>query len=208
MDLRRHDAREEAAQWLAKLERGLREGEGALLRNWLKHSVNRVSIVEIARRSSGPEILALLAELFPIGVSALTHKPGRGFLVVLVSAIAAACVVVLGAVMLNDQRHWSHFAASWSASQDANGKPHPPLAKGAYSTLVGQQREVVLPDGSTVELNTDTSMVVTYSLRERDISLSHGEAVFRRRGWVTLVSVSTSVPGTPMVFWICCAGNT
>jgi hypothetical protein len=30
MDLKRHVAREEAAQWIAKLDRGLRRGEGAL----------------------------------------------------------------------------------------------------------------------------------------------------------------------------------
>jgi transmembrane sensor len=179
MDLKRHAAREEAAQWLAKLERGLRQGEGALFRKWLKRSVNRISILEIARRSSGPEVLALLAELFPIGVNAITRKPGRGSLAVLVSAAAAAGVVILGTVMLDDQSHWSRFAASWSSSHDPKGEPHPPLAKGAYSTLVGQQREVFLPDGSTIELNTDTSLIVTYSLRERDIALPHGEASFR-----------------------------
>jgi transmembrane sensor len=179
MDLKRHAAREEAAQWLAKLDRGLRQGEGVLLRKWLQRSVNRSSILEIARRASGPEVLALLAELFPIGVSARPHEARRGSLAVLASAAAAAGLVMLGAVMLSDQRHWSHFAASWSTTHYPNGKPHPPLAKGAYSTAVGQQQEVLLPDGSTIKLNTATSLIVTYSLRERDVSLPYGEASFR-----------------------------
>jgi len=51
MDLKRHSAREEAAQWLAKLDRGLRQGEGVLLRKWLKHSVNRTSILSDAQLS-------------------------------------------------------------------------------------------------------------------------------------------------------------
>jgi transmembrane sensor len=179
MDLKRHAAREEAAQWLAKLDRGLRQSEGALLRKWLEHSVNRISILEIARRSSGPEVLALLAELFPIGVNAMTRKARRGSLAILAAGSAAAGLVILGATFLNDQRHWSRFAAAWSTSRDLNAEPHPPLAKGAYSTPVGQQQEVLLPDGSTIKLNTDTSLVVTYSLRERDISLPYGEASFR-----------------------------
>src|SRR6266704_4475157 len=98
MDLKRHAAREEAAQWLAKLDRGLRQSEGALLRKWLKHSVNRISILEIARRSSGPEVLALLAELFPIGVNAMTRKARRGSLAILAAGSAAAGLVILGAV--------------------------------------------------------------------------------------------------------------
>ena len=179
MDLKRHAAREEAAQWVAKLERGLRQGEGVLLRKWLKDSDNRIAIIEIARRASGPEVLALLAELVPIGVNALTRKTQRGSLVVLFSAVAAASVVILGAVMLDDQRYWSRLASSLSTSPVSNGEHRPPLAKGAYSTLVGQQREVALPDGSTIKLNTDTSLTVTYSLREREISLPHGEASFR-----------------------------
>jgi transmembrane sensor len=180
MDLKRHVAREEAAQWIAKLDRGLRRGEGALLRRWLRNSVNRSSILEIARRSSGPEVLALLAELIPIGFNAVTHKDSRGSLAILVSAAAAAGLVILGAIVLNDHSHWSRLAASLSTTHDSNGAaPHPPLVKSAYSTVVGQQQRILLPDGSTIELNTDTSLVVTYSLRERDIWLPRGEASFR-----------------------------
>jgi transmembrane sensor len=180
MDLKRHAAREEAAQWTAKLDRGLRQGEGALLRRWLRNSVNRSSILEIARRSSGPEVLALLAELIPVGFNAVTHKDRRGSLAILVSTAAAAGLVILGAIVLNDQGHWSRLAASLSTTHESSGAaPHPPLAKGAYSTVVGQQQQILLPDGSTIELNTDTSLVVTYSLHERDIWLPRGEASFR-----------------------------
>ena len=179
MDLKRHAAREEAAQWVAKLDRGLRQGEGVLFREWLKHSVNRSSILEIARRSCGPEVLALLAELFPIGVNSTPREARRGSLVVLTAALAAAGVVILGALLLNDQRHWSRFAASLSTTHSADGAlHHPPLAKGAYSTAVGQQQEIRLPDGSTIKLNTATRLVVTYSLREREVSLPYGEASF------------------------------
>jgi transmembrane sensor len=180
MDLKRHAAREQAAQWIAKLDRGLRPGEGTVFRKWLRRSVNRTSILEIARRSSGPEVLALLAELFPIGINADTRKNRRGSAVMLASGAAAVGVVIFGALMLNDQSHWARFAASWTSTHNSAGAiPHPPLAKGEYSTAIGQQQRIQLPDGSALELNTDTSVVVTYSLRERDISLQHGEVSFR-----------------------------
>lgn len=47
-----------------------------------------------------------------------------------------------------------------------------------YRTEVGQQMSFTLPDRSTVELNTDTELVVTYSDRARTIELRRGEAFF------------------------------
>jgi transmembrane sensor len=179
MDLEHYTAREEAAQWLARVDRGLRQHEGVTLRDWLKHPVNRSAIVDVARSWHGPEVIALLAELFPITAQAMARTTRRGSANILVAATAAVCVVLLGTWMLNDQRHWSRFAASWSASHDSQSASHLPLLKEAYATVVGQQREIVLPDRSTITLNTDTSVVVTYSLRERDVLLPHGEASFR-----------------------------
>jgi transmembrane sensor len=47
-----------------------------------------------------------------------------------------------------------------------------------FTTLVGEQRTVTLSDGSTITLNTDTSLEVTYSERERRIGLRQGQAFF------------------------------
>lgn len=47
-----------------------------------------------------------------------------------------------------------------------------------YSTGTGEQRRVVLPDGSTVELNTRTTIEVVYSSAERKVILIEGEAYF------------------------------
>jgi transmembrane sensor len=94
------------------------------------------------------------------------------------AAAAAIGIVIVGAVVLNDQRHWSHLAASLSASHPADGARLPPLAKGAYLTVIGQSQEVRLPDGSLIKLNTDTSLAVTYSPQDREIWLPYGEASF------------------------------
>ena len=48
----------------------------------------------------------------------------------------------------------------------------------AYTTAVGEQRTVVLPDGSTVLLNTDSDVRVELSRHLRRVALARGEALF------------------------------
>jgi len=47
-----------------------------------------------------------------------------------------------------------------------------------YSTGVGEQRTIVLPDQSQMTLNTDTQVRVSYTKALRSISLERGEATF------------------------------
>lgn len=47
-----------------------------------------------------------------------------------------------------------------------------------YETAKGAQQQIVLADGSTVTLNTDTKLTVEFSRRERSIRLDQGEAWF------------------------------
>ena len=52
------------------------------------------------------------------------------------------------------------------------------LARPGYSTGIGEQRLVVLPDGSRMRLNTDSRVRVIFSRSERRILLARGEAFF------------------------------
>ncbi|HUF07961.1 MAG TPA: FecR domain-containing protein [Rhodothermales bacterium] len=47
-----------------------------------------------------------------------------------------------------------------------------------YRTDLGERRTVTLADGSTVELNTDTELLVEYTDERRRISMARGEAFF------------------------------
>ncbi|WP_345548764.1 FecR family protein [Microbulbifer aestuariivivens] len=47
-----------------------------------------------------------------------------------------------------------------------------------YTTAVGETRTVTLPDGSIIQLNTNTELVVSYSREERHTQLVRGEAFF------------------------------
>jgi transmembrane sensor len=71
-------------------------------------------------------------------------------------ALAASVLVVVGA----GTAAYLHFAA-----------PH-------YETHVGEQRDVILTDGSRITLNTNTSLTVRYSKARRYIELQRGEALF------------------------------
>jgi transmembrane sensor len=52
------------------------------------------------------------------------------------------------------------------------------IAFPTYSTRVGEQRLVVLRDGSRVRLNTDSKLQVRFGLQERRVILAKGEAFF------------------------------
>lgn len=47
-----------------------------------------------------------------------------------------------------------------------------------FATVTGEQRRVALPDGSIIELNTQSHVRVAYTEKMRDIELIDGEAVF------------------------------
>ena len=48
-----------------------------------------------------------------------------------------------------------------------------------YATTIGEQRSLTLTDGSTVELNSRSKMVVRYSAQGRNVELLQGQALFR-----------------------------
>lgn len=48
-----------------------------------------------------------------------------------------------------------------------------------YTTKVGEQRQIALPDGSEVNLNTDSVIHILYSNHERRLILDKGEAYFK-----------------------------
>ena len=47
-----------------------------------------------------------------------------------------------------------------------------------YETKIGEQRDVVLADGSSITLNTNTAVTVRYTRSARHVELTRGEAVF------------------------------
>src|ERR1700744_3621899 len=57
----------QAAIWLARIERGLEPHEGERLREWLQQPAHRDAIVTSAKLYHGPDVVAVLAALVPVG---------------------------------------------------------------------------------------------------------------------------------------------
>lgn len=55
---------------------------------------------------------------------------------------------------------------------------NPELSSQTYATNVGEQKNIVLKDGSTASLNTGTRLSFTERLRSREVNLITGEALF------------------------------
>ncbi len=53
------------------------------------------------------------------------------------------------------------------------------ITKNTYSTDLGEQRSIVLADGSVIDLNSRSQVRVRYTERERDVDLLEGQALFR-----------------------------
>jgi transmembrane sensor len=100
-----------------------------------------------------PEVLALR--------DAARRSPGRRWAVG--AAIAASLVVVAG----------------WGLTRQAPAPPLLALHQQVFRTAVGQTTSVVLQDGSTVTLDTDSVLKARMSGRERRLELQKGRAFFR-----------------------------
>lgn len=171
--------RETAAEWVVRSSgRNLDRAEKTELLEWLRRSPLHLkeylhaeadwSALDDAARSDGADVKALLAQdagnvvglrpsprlrdTLASEVPARFRKPWR---------VAAAAVFVLVALVL-------FVPPEWLERFDRN----------AYSTGIGELRHIVLADGSTIELNTRTRLVVRFDSGERKVELRAGEAFF------------------------------
>lgn len=131
-----------------------------------------------------PELQRAAFERMPRGAVDAARRPAypvwrRG-------GMAAAAVLLLVGMAL-----WSDAILLWIHSD--------------YSTGVGEQRVVTLPDQSTVRLNTDTAIAVRYAPDRRQVDLLRGEAFFavqpnaERPFTVESRGVATTAVGTEFV---------
>jgi transmembrane sensor len=163
-------AREQAALWLTRLDRGLATEERGDLKHWLTDVTNHKALVEMARLWRGMDVMAVLAELFPLSTSRLNRPPARSFHSMALSAAASAIIVAVLTVFMLGQAPWNLFATPKVSPMAVPNE--------GYGTGVGETRVIHPGDGSAITMNTSSSMVVIYSPRARDVYLLRGEAGF------------------------------
>jgi transmembrane sensor len=162
-------SREQAALWLTRLDRGLAADERNEMRQWLADVTNHKALVEMARLWRGMDVMAVLAELFPLTTSR-PRPPARSFQSMALAAAAAASIVALLTVFMLGQSPWNLFATPRPAPMAVPNE--------GYATAVGETRVVHPGDGSTITMNTNSAMVVIYAPPARDVYLLRGEAMF------------------------------
>jgi transmembrane sensor len=159
---------EEAARWLARLDKGIPAEGQAELGRWLRADpVHREALIELAALWDEMDILGDLSALFPIDESLSKRRRARIRGKWVYAAAAVVCFAVVG---------W------WTAGRiPMPWATDPPLAQTVADSLrtdVGAHATEWLPDGSVVSLNTDTEIDIRYSAEARELFLRRGEAHF------------------------------
>lgn len=153
---------EQAALWIARLDRELTATEQQSLHAWLQANTrHREALFEMAALWDRVGILNELSELFP-----LQSVPPRWRRALPVAATAALIIVTI-------------LTATWLAKPASRQLADTQTTLSAeYQTRVGEQRIVTLPDKSVVTLNTHTRLRVDYTHTDRLLALVEGEAHF------------------------------
>ena len=152
-----------AADWLVARDRGLTPVQQAELTTWLctdaRHAKIFAELEETwARLGELRETAQATTELAP---AAALRSGRRGKLVWLATGLGIAAAL----------------AFMWvNGSRPAPAAPDYSLAA---STDIGESRKLMLPDGSSVQLNTQSAVVVSLTGTERRVQLVRGEAHFQ-----------------------------
>jgi transmembrane sensor len=143
---------DEASLWIARLDRGLSEQEEKELRQWMKKDLeNQRVLIKLAQLWDKMDRLILLSDVFQVA-KAKKKVPYYQY--------AAACFFVL-----------TLGVGLWYLHLGSTDK----ITENFYQTLVGEQQEIKLSDGSTLILNTDSQVKIMYSKKQRLVFLNRGE---------------------------------
>lgn len=169
--------REEASLWLSRLDRGLAPAETRELQAWMgRSSAHRQALVMLASLWDNMSIVEELSSLFPLQESAAQQRPVASMANFYRAALMATILIglLVGAIRMSGNRAGESEALAFHSE---------------YTTRVGEQQVRALPDGSILQLNTDTRLDVMYGPDQRLIRLDRGEVHFK----------VTPDPGRPFV---------
>ena len=161
---------QQACEWVAKLnEADLSVDERNELQAWMSNSiVHRTEIKRVAQRWDDLNDLTMLAVPIDPSKPESSHDSRFLRLTKLQLGFATLAATILFATVTLTMSVWSPALIEQDVAQDLL----------SYSTELGEQKLVILPDSSTVLLNTNSHLSVTYTSDYRDIYLIEGEAHF------------------------------
>lgn len=174
---------EHSAQWVAAMDRGLSAEEKLSLESWLQESpLHAETLVKVASTWDLLDVLRPIAQLLPLDESPRGTETVPGALTIEAPQqqkkfnwlpLAAASVILAAAslLILNMPSTAKPETDIDIASND--------VFSSTYTTEVGQRSMVNLPDGSVVNLNTNSELMVRFTNNHRNVTLTRGEAFFQ-----------------------------
>lgn len=150
----------EALDWFVRLQAG--EGDARIVREfraWIEGDAGRAAAFEkVAATWGAPELLLATRNVAEAtGFSTPRPKSRRRSLVKKAAAVTTAVILAFGLA------HLSELTVRFRAD---------------YVTAAGEQRAVVLPDGSKMTLNTETAVALDFSRGRRGVTILQGEVYF------------------------------
>jgi len=155
---------EKACEWISAIDRGLTEAEKEQFKLWMMQSTaHQDAVYELAQLWDELAVLNELSSLFPHR-SVKPQKPKRLFSGAIAASLFAA-LMVCSYLLINLENGYNADLAKINYTK-------------IYTTKVGEQATYVLPDGTIVQLNTNSLLEVAYSKGRRQLLLNRGEGRF------------------------------
>jgi len=177
---------DEAASWIAKIDRGLSSEEQNSLETWLAVSeFHGEALVKCASMWDILDVMKPISKLMPIPAEVKMPAESNGELyqyanrsnppAARIWLVAASLMLLMGALIYTNIPLFSESVTVPFAEKAADPTP---VFEQDYKTAVGEVTSVSLIDGSTLQLNTDSEVLVRFSASRRRIELLRGEVYF------------------------------
>jgi transmembrane sensor len=157
----KQDPMDEASLWITRLDRGLSNQEQVELKVWLQISDTHVeTFMQLVELWDKMESLSQLSDLFPRKTKRVSNKKLSGF--AWAASFIFASLISLGL---------------WQNSDMLLGQGTTQIVQfnSDYETQIGEQSTFFLQDKTKIRLNTNTLVKVTYTDKQRVITLLRGE---------------------------------
>jgi transmembrane sensor len=205
---------EQAAAWIAAIDRGISGDEEQGLSDWLSQSaLHGDALVQLASMWDLMDVLTPISKLLPMEQegessafeqSKVQNKPvsNQRWYALAASIAVIAVTATIVTVSFNSKSVPAERLVLQTEEIDRNRS----VESHTYITAIGEQSNIILSDGSEVKLNTDSVVRVVFDAHSRQIQLERGEAFFEvtknnkrpfvvstQRGTVTAVGTAFSV---------------
>jgi transmembrane sensor len=159
------ELREQACTWLARIDKGATPEDLEQLTAWMEEDpLHAKMLINMASMWDQTSILTELSEIFPLDDNSLSLRTRRRNKKSFAAYAAFAVFALFGGVFLG-----LRTLDMWDSSY---------ILDEVYETAIGERRQLNLPDGSVVTLNTNTKVQFAFNRNERTVFLDYGEGYF------------------------------